>query len=186
MKLKKLNAALSLLTILLALLHIGCSVYMYLTFTYAPFLKQLFSIPLISAVCLHAVLGMCAVFLLGEAGGPVMYPRLNRRTILQRLSAALFFPLLILHLRTFDLLQSSAGNDQWGAFGLLIAVQVLFYGVVILHMSVSLTRALITLGWLSSRKTQRTLDRIIFILGALVFIIAAVSVIRTQIIMFAL
>ena len=184
MKIKKTNAALSLLTVLLLLLHIGYTVYCYLTFSHNAFLSKLFSIPFIAATCLHAVLGMCSVFLLGDGTSLALYPRQNRRTVIQRVSAALIFPLLLLHVRTFQSLQASAQNEKWFVFALLIAVQIVFYGVIISHTAASVTRALITLGWLCSEKTQKTLDRIILILGVLIFLIAAVSVVRTQIIMF--
>ena len=184
MTLKKCNALLSLLSCLLLLLHIGYSVYAYLTFYYNPFLTKLFSIPMVAAVCLHAILGMCAVFLLGDGTAPALYPRQNRSTIVQRVSAALFFPLLLLHIRTFTLLQTCAQQEQWFFFALLIAVQVFFYADAIAHAAVSLTRAFITLGWLSSRETQKTLDRIICVLGVLVFLAAAFSVVRTQLVMF--
>ena len=184
MKLKKCNAALSLLTSLLLLLHLGYSVYAYLTFYYNPALTKLFSGLLMGAVCLHAVLGMCAVFLLGDGPGAALYPRQNRRTVAQRVSAALFFPLLILHMQTFSLLQSGAASGKWLGFALLIAAQVLFYADVLLHTAVSLSRALVTLGWLPSEKTRKRLDRALLILAALLLVLAAVSVTRTQLIMF--
>ena len=185
MKLKKSNALLSLLTSLFLLLHIGYSVYAYLTFFYDPFLTKLFSVALIAAACLHAVLGMCAVFLMGDGAGLSLYPRQNRRTVVQRLSAALFFPLLILHIRTFDLLKASAGGGRWFGFALLIVAQLLFYADAIAHAAVSLSRALITLGWLSSRGTQKTLDRIVSVVGVLLFLAAAVCIVRTQLAQFA-
>ena len=45
MKMKKINAALGLLSIVFMLLHIGYTVYAYLTFYYNPFLKMVFSPP---------------------------------------------------------------------------------------------------------------------------------------------
>ena len=42
------------------------------------------------------------------AAGLGLYPKLNMRTVLQRISAALIFPLLIVHLKTFDLLKSAS------------------------------------------------------------------------------
>ena len=62
MKLKKINAALGLLSILFMLLHIGYSVFCYLTFYYNPVLKMVFAIPFMVLVCLHAVCGMLTVF----------------------------------------------------------------------------------------------------------------------------
>ena len=174
----------SLLSILALLVHLGYSVYEYLTMYYNPFLTKLFSTVLMVAVCLHAVLGMSAVFLMGDGTRLSLYPRQNRLTVVQRLSAALFFPLLFLHTKTFQLLKTSAENRTWFVFALLIIAELFFFADVIIHMAVSLSRALITLGWLSSRETQNKLDRTLMIVGIILFLVTAVSVIRTQLIMF--
>ncbi len=184
MKLKKCNAVIALLSILFLLVHIVYSIFAYLTMYYNPFLTKLFSGILMAGVCLHAVLGMCSVFLMDDGTRLSLYPRQNRRTIIQRLSAALFFPLLFIHTKTFQLLKSSAENGSWVIFVILIIIEILFFADTIIHMAVSLSRALITLGWLSSRETQKKIDRIVYILGIILFIAAAVSVIRTQLIMF--
>ena len=104
MKLKKLNAALGLLTIAAILLHIGYNVFAYLTFYYNPQIKLLMTIPILVLVCLHAVCGMLTVFLQADGTRLDLYPKQNLRTILQRVCAALMLPLLILHINTYRLL----------------------------------------------------------------------------------
>ena len=168
------------------LLHIGYSIYTYAAFYYNPFLTRLFSDLMITLACLHAVLGMSIVFLMGDGTSLAQYPRKNLHTVIQRLSAPLFFPLLMLHIRTFDLLRSIAEKGRWFGWSVIIAVEVLFFADILAHTAVSLSRALITLGWLSSREKQIKLDRIIYICAILLFAAAVVSVIRGQIIMFRL
>ena len=184
MRLKKANAVLGLLSVPAVLLHIGFTAYCYLTMSYLPQLKTLFSLPFMVLVCLHAVCGMASVFLLGDGTRLGLYPKQNRGTVIQRLSAALIFPLLFLHLRTFDLLKSTSGAGQWFPFILLILSEILFYGTVTAHTAVSFSKALITLGWLSSREKQKTLSRLACILGAVLFLAAAVIIIRGQLVMF--
>ena len=184
MKLKKWNAALALLSILAMLVHIGYSVFAYLTFYYNPALKLITAIPFMVLVCLHAVCGMLTVFLQADGTRLVQYPGKNRQTLIQRVSAALIFPLLILHLTTFSLLQSTAESGQWGFFALLILAEIAFFGVVIAHVAVSFSKALITLGILSSAKAQKRLDLVMYILGAAVFVCAVVSVVKGQAAMF--
>ena len=91
MKLKKLNAALGLLTILFMVLHIGYSVFAYLTFYYNPTLKLVFAYPFMVLMCLHAVCGMLNVFTMKDGSRADLYPKQNAGTILQRVSAALIF-----------------------------------------------------------------------------------------------
>ena len=184
MKLKKLNAAMGLLSILCMLLHVGYSIYAYLTFYYNPILTKAFSVPFMVSVCLHSVLGMLTVFLQNDGGRMDLYPKQNRRTILQRVSAALIFPLLILHINTFSAMQASAENEHSLLIILLMLAELLFFAAVMTHIAVSLTNGFITLGVLSSRETQKKIDRVIYVIGALGFVIAAYAVVKVQIVMF--
>ena len=184
MKLKKANAVLGLLTILLMLMHIGYTVFAYITMYYNPLLKNVLAWPFVVMLCLHAVCGMLAVFLHSDGMRSLHYPGKNRRTIIQRVSAALFFPLLILHINTFSLMKGCASRGQKGFIYLLILGEILFFAVVITHVASSLTNAFITLGWLSSRETQKKLDKVIYVIGAIVFIVAVIAVVRGQAIMF--
>lgn len=184
MRLKKINAALGLLSIAAMLLHIGYTVFAYLAFYYNPTLKLLTAIPFMVLACLHAVCGMLTLFLQSDGTRLDLYPKQNARTILQRVSAALMLPLLILHINTFGLLQSSAEAGQWIWFALLMLSQPLFYGVVQTHIAVSVTRGLITLGWLSSTEKQKVIDRVVYILCALAFVVSTFVVVRTELAMF--
>ena len=180
MKLKKMNAALGLLSIAAMLLHIVNIVFSYLTFDF----KLLTAIPLMVLVCLHAICGMLTVFLQADGMRLDLYPKQNLRTILQRVSAALILPLLILHINTFDMLKSAAEAGRWLWFSLLLLSQLLFYGTVLTHVSVSITRGMITLGLLTSLDRQKRIDRVIYVICAAVFIIASFVVIKTELAMF--
>lgn len=184
MKLKKMNAVLSLLTLLTMILHVGYCIFAYLTMYYNPFLKLMTAVPFLVLACLHAVCGMAVVFFLPDGTRLDLYPRQNMQTILQRGSAALIFPLLILHLRTFDLLSASAKSGNRPALILLLLSEPLFYGTVITHVAVSVSKALITLGVLTSAEGRRKLDRILYVLGAVFFAAAVFSVLRGQLMMF--
>ena len=184
MKLKKLNAALGLLTIAAILLHIGYNVFAYLTFYYNPQIKLLMTIPILVLVCLHAVCGMLTVFLQADGTRLDLYPKQNLRTILQRVCAALMLPLLILHINTYRLLQSTAGAGQWFWFTLLRIIQPVFYGAVLTHVAVSVTNGLITLGLLSSRETQKRIDRVIYILCAAAFVVSTCVILKAEFAMF--
>ena len=184
MKLKKLNAALGLLSVLLMLLHIGYTTFAYLTFYYNPVLKNATALPILLAACLHAVCGMMIMFTQKESSRLDLYPRQNISTILQRVSAALIFPLLILHLNSFSLKKSSAERGYSALVLLLMLAELLFFAVLIIHVAVSLTRGLITLGLLSSRERQKTIDRVVYLLGLLLFCAAAYAVVKGQAVMF--
>lgn len=184
MFLKKLNAALGELSILFMLVHIGYSVYAYLTAYYNPLLKNLTAIPFMVLVCLHAICGMLTLFLQRDGGRPDLYPKQNLGTILQRVSAVLILPLLILHINTYTLMKGAAEEGQIVWVVLLMLGEILFFGCVISHVALSLTKGLVTLGILSSEKTKRTLDLILYVLCAVIFVISCVAVLKGQIGMF--
>ncbi len=184
MKLKKCSASLGLLSIVCMLIHIGYTVFAYLTFYYNPTLKILTAVPFMVLACLHAICGMLSVFLQADGTRLDLYPKQNLETVLQRVSAAFMLPLLILHINTFGLLQAAAEKGQWIWFGLVLISQPLFYAAVLTHIAVSVTRAFITLGWLTSREKKKKIDRIIYILCAAAFVIAAFVILRTELSMF--
>ena len=184
MKLKKINATLGLLSIVLILLHVGYSVVTYLTFYYNPVLKLVFAVPFIVVVCLHAICGMLIVSTMRDGSRADLYPVQNQRTILQRASAALIFPLLILHIKTFSLMQASAEHGHKAYIVLLMLAEILFFAVVITHGAVSFTNGLITLGLLSDRELQKKIDKVVYVIGAILFVISVFAVVRVQASMF--
>jgi hypothetical protein len=133
---------------------------------------------------MHAFCGMAAVFLQSDGTRLDLYPRQNLKTVIQRMTAALILPLLFLHIRTYDLLRSSAEGGQWVVFALLMLSQPLFYADVLAHASLSLSRCLISLGWLSSREGQKRLDRIAVGVGVMLFAVTVFAVVKGQLTMF--
>ena len=184
MILKKTNAVLSLFTLLGMVIHIGYNVFAYLTFYYNPGLKMMTAYPFMICVCLHAVLGVFLVIAGGDGTGIRYYPGLNLTTVIQRTSAALILLLLVVHIRMFDLMKYASSQGNWPLWWLLVFSEVLFFAAVISHVSVSFSKALVTLGWLGSMETKRKIDRTVYVLGALIFLFTLYAVIKGQIMMF--
>ncbi len=181
MALKKVNAALALLTIAGMLTHVIYNIYAYMTFFYDPLLKQLTAYPFLICVCLHALLGIFIVVTQGDGTGIKYYKKQNLSTIIQRISAALMLLLLIVHIRMFDLMGYAAGQGKWWLWWLLVFGEALFFAAVIAHISVSFSKALITMGWLDSMEIKKRIDRMAYILGAVIFVLASYVVIKGQI-----
>ena len=59
------------------LVHIGYTVFAYLTFYCNPTLKLLTAIPFMVLACLHAICGMLTVFLQSDGTRLDLYPRQN-------------------------------------------------------------------------------------------------------------
>ncbi len=184
MKIKKINAVLSLLTTAAVFIHVGYTAYAYLTFYYNPLLKNLTSKPFMIFACLHAVCGMAIVFFSSDGTALDRYPKLNVGTVLQRATAILILPLLLLHINVFGLLKNCAESGTWFPFVLLMISQPVFYGTVFTHVAVSFSRALVTLGALSSPEKKKAVDRTVYIVCGVFFAAATYAVIKGQLAMF--
>ena len=184
MRLKKFNAVIALLSSIALLVHIGYNSYAYLTMYYNPDMKTLTATPFIICTMIHAVCGMCIVFLQNDGTNLSIYKEQNKKTIIQRVSAALIFPLLIVHLKTFNLLSSLSSEGKWLPFVLIVVLQICFYADVIVHMALSFSKALITLGFIQNRDKLKILDKAVFILCVVVFLFASYAVVKGQLTMF--
>lgn len=184
MSLKKCNAVCALATTLALLVHVGYNAFAYLTLYYNPTLKVLTAFPFLFCACLHAAMGIYAVFFNADGTRMGLYKRQNWHTLVQRIAAFAIAPLLVAHMHTFSLLQGAATGEAWGAFALVLVLQLAFYAAIAVHVALSLSRALITLGLLGSRETQKRLDRLVCVICAAAMLAAAVIVVRGQLAMF--
>jgi len=185
MVIKKINAVLSLITVLFLALHAGYVSYAYLTMYYNPFLTNLFAGLIMIPASLHGILGMIIVFLSSEGTRADLYPKFNKLTVIQRVSAALIFPMLFIHVNTFIFFTKAAEAGKPGLFIPIIISEILIFGTVIIHAAVSFPKALITMGWLGSVKGEKRIRIISLAVGGVLFVIACFAVIRGQLIMFA-
>lgn len=186
MRLKKINAILSLLSVLLLAVHVGYNIFSYITFYYNPTLKLFTAIPFMVVVCGHAVCGMCSVFLASDGTDLITYRKQNRGTVIQRVSASLIFPLLILHINAFNLLKTFSSNGQLLLFFLVVILQALFFAIIALHIATSFSKAFITLGLLSDMDKKKRIDLITRIVCVLSCAAAVYSVVQGEIFMFLL
>ena len=184
MRLKRINAVLALLSSIAMFFHLGYNILSFLFFFYNPTLKILSAAPFIILTCGHAICGMCAVFLNSDGTMADTYPKLNMETVIQRVSAAFIFPLLIVHLKTFELLSSFSGMGNYVMFTLIILLQVIFYAVVLAHFAVSFPKAFITLGLLKNNKWLYTLKKASYIIAGVLFVLSVFSVIYGELRLF--
>ena len=81
-------------------------------------------------------------------------------------------------------MQSAAEAGAKAPIVLMILIEILFFGTVFTHAATSFSRALITLGLLTSPEKQRRLDKALRIICALMFVICVIVIVRTQLVMF--
>ena len=177
MKLKRCNAVMGLLTIVLLLAHGGFEMVAFIRFLYNPVATKVFGLLILCALICHMITGMSIMMFSRDGTETGKYSRLNRGTIVQRASAIGILVFLFGHLNAFDLMNSHVG----GAFSLIAAIilQALFFGCVFLHVGTSFSKALITLGILESLETKKRIDRVVWILLAIAYIAIMVVISKT-------
>lgn len=180
---KKINAVLGISIIVIFLVHIIYEIVAYLTFYYNPAVTKIIAYTALGAVALHILMSIYIVAFAHDKGKGMKYPALNARTLIQRITAVLMTVLVIFHMNTFKLLSMNAKTNM-PAFVLVLAVQIIFYASVLLHVAVSAGNALITLGLVTSGKTRKKIDIVVWIICAVLFAAASVIIVKTQVAMF--
>ena len=163
MNIIKWNARLSIFTTALLLVHELYQLYAYISFYYNPVLSKAFGYAVASGFVLHGILSAVCIFTLHDTK-TVAYKKLNLKTVLQRVSAAIIVLLLPLHIFSFALLQSSVGSI---AYIIVETAQVVFYVSLSCHVGLSFGNALVTLGRLEDMEKKRVIDRTAIIFWAI-------------------
>lgn len=164
MILRKANAYISLATTILLLYHAGfCSVWM-LSRCKIENPKTPISIILVALMVVHAVLSIIMAFL-GHKGAEKRkcneYPKLNVSTYVQRISGIMMLLLLGFHI---------AGAANYYRPKILHAiVHPIFFMVALAHVSVSASKAFITLG-IGNAKAIKILDMFMKIICLIIFV----------------
>ncbi len=180
MNFKKTNAVLGLITIFLMTAHAVYQMFAYITFYYNPLVSKLTGFILLGVVVLHVILSMLIVFTKTDSV-TVTYKRRNIRTVIQRVSAMMMVILLPVHVFEFELLKRNAGSAVKYLIELTL---ILFYAALMLHISMSFSNALITLGLLEDMKKKKIIDTVVMIISIAIFTGASVITLSVQLKMF--
>ena len=182
MKVKKISAIFALMAVLLLFFHAAYEIWSFIKFYYNPAVTTGIAFGFVTCAILHGIMSMYALAVKHDGDTLKLYPKSNIRTIIQRLSVAGVLIILPFHIKTMDWISGHFGGKIF--FIVLLILEVLFWGCTFLHVGASFTRALITLGILKERKTQKIIDGIIWVLCAVMFVASVYVIIKTQIFMF--
>ena len=176
MKLKKANAILGLFAILILLAHAGYQTVAYIMFIYNPLVTCLLGWITVAVVSAHAILGMSMLAFAHDGGSVKDYPGMHLRTILQRASAIGIMVMLVLHIKAYDILRS-------GTPGLVAAelIQLLFFSFIFIHIGTSFTNAFVTLGLLGDMDKKKKIDRVVWVICAVLWAVTVFVVGKTYI-----
>ena len=170
---KKNNAILSLFTCLMLLIHVVYQAVTHLLFFYYPMVSKILGYAVLIPAVLHGVMSVISVLFLHDSR-KIMYKKANVRTYIQRICAVIIVVLLPAHLYSYAIHDITAGS---ALFYVVASIQIIFYGAIITHVAVSVSKALITLGMIANMDKMHMIDRTLFALCAVLFV--AVSIIVT-------
>lgn len=169
MLLRKINAILSLICTVLILNHaIFLSVWMLSRCSIAK-TENVMPIVIMILVLLHAIISII-LGILGHKNAEKRktkeYPKLNVSTIIQRVSGVLMLLLLGLHI---------VGASNYYQPKILHAIlHPLFFGIVLAHVAVSVSKAMITLG-IGNAKVVRVVDVVTKVICIATFIACTIG-----------
>ncbi|MCQ2770876.1 MAG: hypothetical protein MJ236_03655 [Clostridia bacterium] len=169
MVLKKINAALGMVSTLLFIEHLVSGSILVITDS----LEKNVPIPaIVLAVLLgiHAILSICMITINTDATA-IKYPSSNAETIVQRVSGFLLLIIMFGHIMTAINLGASKGVSI--AFAILLSLTAICGGA---HFGVSVPRALMTLG---AVKSEKAFKRVHVVSTALEIVLDVVAVVAT-------
>lgn len=162
--LKKINAVSAILLSIFVLLHI---VFMSLLLLGVVEFLPVFGIIgklLLTVFVTHIIISLCIVFL--YSGNGIKYPKLNKSTVVQRLSSIILLVLIHFHMRDY-FSDNVFVQPSW--FGYIS--EMIFTVLLMCHFIPSIDKGLLSLG--INSKTVSMIMKIIFILA---FALSLVSV----------
>ena len=170
MILKKTNSAASLAAILSAFGHIGVMSWSLWTGWYDYNICKGFARTTAALFILHILLSII-IFFFKQDPSDMKYGRLNKGTIIQRITAIVMIILIHFHTSAYSHVVTGEVLSA-GMTALRIITEILFFGAVLWHIGVSCPKAFITLGIARSEKGIKVIGVISCIICGLLFLAA--------------
>lgn len=126
---------------------------------------------IVATVLIHVVLCIVSYYPRRGVLNFHRYRKENWRLITQRISGIVILILLYPHMRVLHLIIS-------GAKFLVLVTEILFAGAAFLHLSVSFSRSMLTLGLLKNDRMEKLVDYVTWIICGLLMVLTVAARIR--------
>ena len=138
---------------------------------------QILAEGIVATVLIHVVLCIVSYYPRRGILNFHRYRKENWRLITQRISGIVILILLYPHMRVLHLIISGA-TFSGGAKFLVLVTEILFAGAAFLHLSVSFSRSMLTLGLLKSDRMEKLVDYVTWIICGLLMVLTVAARIR--------
>ena len=132
---------------------------------------------IVAPVLIHVVLCIVSYYPRRGVLNFHRYRKENWRLITQRISGIVILILLYPHMRVLHLIISGA-TFSGGAKFLVLVTEILFAGAAFLHLSVSFSRSMLTLGLLKNDRMEKLVDYVTWIICGLLMVLTVAARIR--------
>ena len=183
MSLKKFNAVCALILTALLIIHITISLVFMLTGLYNLNLTLIAARALSLTCIVHIIVSLTVLFIIRDRADKSKYgsqkaktyPALNMRIMIQRVTGLALLVMIHFHIATFQSFIYDFKPLTFGGKAFAFFIEALFFGIVLLHLAVSFSRAFISLGLIRSEETEKRLDRGAFFTCGALFVIIIIS-----------
>lgn len=138
---------------------------------------QILAEGIVATVLIHVVLCIVSYYPRRGILNFHRYRKANWRLITQRISGIVILILLYPHMRVLHLIISGA-TFSGGAKFLVLVTEILFAGAAFLHLSVSFSRSMLTLGLLKNDRMEKLVDYVTWIICGLLMVLTVAARIR--------
>lgn len=138
---------------------------------------QILARGIVATVLIHVVLCIVSYYPRRGILNFHRYRKENWRLITQRISGIVILILLYPHMRVLHLIISGA-SFSGGAKFLVLVTEILFAGAAFLHLSVSFSRSMLTLGLLKNDRMEKLVDYVTWIICGLLMVLTVAARIR--------
>lgn len=138
---------------------------------------QILAEGIVATVLIHVVLCIVSYYPRRGVLNFHRYRKENWRLITQRISGIVILILLYPHMRVLHLIISGA-TFSGGAKFLVLVTEILFAGAAFLHLSVSFSRSMLTLGLLRNDRMEKLVDYVTWIICGLLMVLTVAARIR--------
>ena len=169
MNIRKINSKITGILIITVLAHYGICLYSLSFGWYNPLVTKITAIAPCVVFVAHALLSLYKLLFVHDKVKGFCYPKYNIKTLIQRISAILMVITLPFHIKAFPLMFAGLFLF-WPDRMALVAIELIFFLTMFVHMAISIPRACITFGDIRFDETEKKIQTISYIACAILFL----------------
>ena len=171
---KKVNACITWIIMLLFYSHLIVMSYSLATGWYDYNICKTLARATGIVISIHAILSIIVVLFLHDGVKVGYYAKRNIKTIIQRATAIIIMIFVHLHVKAFRFIVEGIHLSTADKTFILVT-EIIFFGANFLHLAVSFSKSLITMGQLRSDAKEKLINKIVLVINVMLMFVATIS-----------